>query len=59
MLAVATVFIGVWTTFDSQRRGGFNIDETKIPMQELELKVQGSLCARGGVVTGFYGTCIF
>ena len=49
VLAVATVFIGLWTptsisTFDSQRRGGL-IGETKIPMhymQELEPKVQGA-----------------
>ena len=27
----------------------------KYPMQELELKVQGGLCARGGVIVGFYG----
>ena len=28
-------------------RGGL-ICETKLPMQELELKMQGGLCARGG-----------
>ena len=42
VLAVATVFIGSWTlisTFDSQRF----IGERKIPMQELEPKVQGGL----------------
>ena len=47
VLAVATVFIGLWTptsTFDSQGRGGL-IGKTKIPMhcmQELEPKVQGA-----------------
>ena len=43
VLAVATVCIGLWTLLsivDSQRRGGL-IGETKIPMQELEPKVQG------------------
>jgi hypothetical protein len=60
-LVVATVFIGLWTpisTFYSQRMGGGLIHETKIPMQELELKMEGGLCARGGVIAGFYGTCI-
>ena len=37
-------------------RGGGLIRETKLPMQELELKMQGGgLCARGGVIAGFYG----
>ena len=48
LLAVATVFIGLWIlifTFYSQGAGGL-IHETKLPMQELEL---GGLCARGGV----------
>ena len=43
LLALATVFIGVWTlisTFSSQ--GGAPLTcKTKVPMQELELKVQG------------------
>ena len=56
LLAVATVFIDLWTPFYSQ--GGGLIRETKLPMQELELKMQGGgLCARGGVIAGFYGTC--
>ena len=39
LLAVATVFIDLWTPFYSQE-GGI-IRETKLPMQELELKMQG------------------
>ena len=46
LLAVATVFIDLWTHF-TVREGGL-IRETKLPMQELELKMQGGLCARGG-----------
>ena len=52
LLAAPTVFIGLWTLifiFYSQR-GGL-IRETKLPMQELELKLQG-----GGVFAGFYST---
>ena len=44
LLAVATVFIDLWTPFYSQ--GGYTRD--KLPMQELELKMQG------GVIAGFY-----
>ena len=45
------------------REGGL-IRETKLPMQELELEMQGGgLCARGGVIAGFYGiiigTCMY
>ena len=40
-------------TFYSQGGGGL----TKLPMQELELKLQGGLCA-GGVFAGFYGIII-
>ena len=53
LLAVATVFIGFWTlifTFYSQ--GGGLIRDTKLPMQELELKLQG------GIIAGFYGIII-
>jgi hypothetical protein len=50
LLAVATVFVGLWTRISilySQRRG--LICEAKLPMtmQELEPKMQGGLCARG------------
>ena len=58
LLAVATVFVDLWAPFYSQGGGGL-IRETKVPMQELELKMQGGeggLCARGGVIAGFYGT---
>ena len=50
VLAVATGFIGLWTllsTLQSQRKG--LIRETKLSMKEL---------SAGGVIAGFYGTCI-
>jgi hypothetical protein len=57
-LAIVTVFIGLWipiSTIYSRRRGGV-IRETKIPLQELELKMEGGgLFARRGVIAGFYG----
>ena len=56
LLAVATVFIDLWTPFYSQGGGGGLIRETKLPMQEHELKMQGGLCEGGGVIAGFYGT---
>ena len=49
LLAVATVFIGLWTPFYSGL-----IRKIKLPVQELELKMQG-----GDVITGFYGTIIY
>ena len=45
LLAVATVFIDLWTPFYSW--GGL-IRESKLPMQELELKMQGGLMREGG-----------
>ena len=47
LLAVATVFIDLWTPFYSQGGGGL-IREAKLPMQELELKMQGGLMREGG-----------
>ena len=52
LLVVATVFVALWTLniyiLQSERGGGF-IHETKLPMQELEPKLQGGgLYARGG-----------
>ena len=47
LLAVATVFIDLWTPFYSQGERGL-IHATKLPVQELELKMQGGLCAGGG-----------
>ena len=45
LLAVATVFIDLWTPFYSQGGGGLYV-----PMQELELKMEGGgAYARGGV----------
>ena len=61
LLAVATVFIK-WLMESNiyillSGRGGL-ICETKLLMQELELKMQGWGLMRGvGVITGFYGTC--
>ena len=44
LLAVATVFIGLWTLISTfYCRGGGLIRETKLPMQELELKCRGGL----------------
>ena len=47
LLAVATVYIDLWTPFYCH--GGGLICETKLPMQELELKMQGGLVREGGV----------
>ena len=46
LLAVATVFVDLWAPFYSQ--GGGLIRETKVPMQELELKMEGGLMREGG-----------
>ena len=48
LLAVATVFIGLWTFYIYCQGGGGLIRETKLPMQELELKMQGGLIHEGG-----------
>ena len=41
-------------------RGGGLIRETKVPMQELELKMEGGLMREGGgVIAGFYGIKFF
>ena len=34
--------------------GGGLIRETQVPMQELELKMEGGLMCKGGVIAGFY-----
>ena len=57
VLVVATIVIGIWTLISTFDREGGLIGETKIPMQELEPKVQGGLCMRGGVIAGFYSIC--
>ncbi len=47
VIAVATVFIGLWTLIPisySQRRGAYTRDD-----KDIEVKVQG------GVIVGFYG----
>ena len=36
-------------------RGGGLMRETKLPMQKLELKMQGAYARRGDVMAGFYG----
>ena len=48
LLAVAAVFVDLWAPFYSQGGGGGLIRETKVPMQELELKMQGGLMREGG-----------
>ena len=48
LLAVATVFVDFIV-----REGGL-IRETKVPMQELELKMEG-----GGIIAGFYGIYVW
>ena len=49
LLAVATVFVGLWTLsiyiLLLGRGGTYTRDE--LPMQELELKNAGGLCMRG------------
>ena len=51
LLVVATVFVALWTLniyiLQSERGGGL-IHETKLPMQELEPKLQGGLIREGG-----------
>ena len=46
VLSAATVFISLWTLISWQRRGAYMRD--KIPMQELEPKVQWGLIRGGG-----------
>ena len=45
VLPVATISISLWTLISRQRRG--LICGTKIPMQELEPKMQGKLIREG------------
>ena len=51
LLVVATVFVALWTLniyiLQSERGGGL-IHETKLPMQELEPKLQGGGLIREG-----------
>ena len=59
VLTIATIFTGLSiqiARFHSQSRGGVYLRETKIPMQELWLKMGGGLCARRGIWAGFYST---
>jgi hypothetical protein len=55
LLAVATIFVGLWTLniyiLQSEMGGGL-IRETKLPMQELEPKMQGRLICEGGRTCG-------
>ena len=59
LLAVATVFLDLWTPFYSQGGGGL-IRETKLPMQELE---QGGLMREGGrnrgILRYYYSDYVF
>ena len=62
VLTIATIFTGLSiqiARFHSQSMGGGGgvyLRKTKIPMQELWLKMGGGLCARRGIWAGFYGT---
>ena len=38
--------------------GGELMRGIKIPLQDFALKMQGGLCARGGIFEGHYGKCI-
>ena len=54
LLVVATVFVALWTLniyILQSERGGL-IHETKLPMQELEPKLQGGLIREGGRICG-------
>ena len=55
LLAVAFVLWILISTVYSQGGGGL-IRKTKLPMQELEVKVQGAYARGRGVIVGFYGT---
>ena len=55
LLAVATVFVDLWAPFYSQGGGGLYARQ-KYLCRNLSLKWRGGLCARGGVIAGFYGT---
>ena len=56
LLVVATVFVALWTLniyiLQSERGGGGFIHKTKLPMQELEPKLQGGLIREGGRICG-------
>lgn len=57
VIHVAMVFTGLSiqiARFHSQSGGGL-MRETKIPMQELWLKMGGGLVCEGGILAGFYG----
>ena len=48
LLAVTNVFIGLWTRNNHILQSGRGLmHEIKLPMQELELEMQGDLRARG------------
>ena len=53
LLAVAT---DLWSPFYSQGGGGGLICETKLPMQELELKMQGG--GRNHGILRYIHTCV-
>ena len=55
LLVVATVFtwLMVYNVYILQSGGGL-IRETKLPLQELELKIQeGLMCEGGGIIAEF------
>ena len=62
LLAVVTVFIGLWTlksTFYCQGKEGF-IRETNYLCKNLSLKYRGYYARGGGIIVGFYSNmCLF
>ena len=60
LLAIATVFIGLYLHFTIREGGGGLYTRLHVPMQELELKVQGGLYAMGErVIAGLYGNIYY
>ena len=67
VLIIAMVFTGLSiqiARFHSHSSGGGRMRGSKIPVQELWLKMgggrirEGGVFARGGVIAGFYGNCV-
>ena len=56
LLAVATVFIDLWTPFYSQGGGAYTRDKSTYAGTSAQKNAGGGLCARGGVIAGVYGT---
>jgi hypothetical protein len=61
LLAVATVFVGLWTLniyiLQSEKGGAYTRDKTTCVGTWAKNAGGGGLYARGGILAGFYGTC--